>query len=416
MLEHWVDPKIPDTFRAIGTPFVCAAIMVPLTITVIGPISTVISNGLATGYNFLYEAVPWLASAVLAFFWQVLVIFGVHWSFTPISLANFSKLGYDVMQPCMQVAVCAQTAACFGAFWKSKNSQVKNVSASAAATGLFGITEPAIYGVTLRFKKPFFCGCAAAAVGGVIISLFRARYFVYAGLTGFLSIPNAIYDASAQANCVAAGTADASYSNGIIGILIGTLVAVVLAFVLVQIVGFDDPVEIPPEAMEDTPETEAPAVEAAGIADTELFAPLNGEAVELSQVPDEAFASGILGKGVAILPSEGKLYSPVDGTVSSVFETKHAVCIETATGAEILIHVGLDTVQLGGKYFEAKVSDGQKVKKGDLLLEFDLEQISKEYKTYTPILVTNADDFASFDLTKTSGAVSVGDPIYTAKA
>jgi PTS system beta-glucosides-specific IIC component len=414
MLEHWVDPKIPDTFRAIGTPFVCAVIMVPLTITVIGPISTVISNGLATGYNFLYEAVPWLASAVLAFFWQVLVIFGVHWSFTPISLANFSSLGYDVMQPCMQVAVCAQTAACFGAFVKSRNSQVKNVAGSAAATGLFGITEPAIYGVTLRFKKPFFCGCAAAAVAGVILAIFRARYFVYAGLTGFLSIPNAIYDANAQANCVAAGTADASYSNGIVGIIIATIVAVVLAFVLVQIIGFDDPVEIPPEAMDDSI---APAVEeAAGLADTSLSAPMNGDVVELSLVPDEAFASGMLGKGIAILPSEGKLYSPVDGTVSTVFETKHAICLETASGAEILIHVGLDTVKLNGKYFTPKVSDGQKVKKGDLLLEFDLASISNEYKTFTPILITNADDFASFDFAKTSGTISVGDSLYTAKA
>jgi PTS system beta-glucosides-specific IIC component len=224
-------------------------------------------------------------------------------------------------------------------------------------------------------------------------------------------MPNAIYDANAQALCEAAGTADASYSNGIVGVIIATIVAVVLAFVLVQIVGFDDPVEIPPEADDDTAE-----IEAASIADTALVAPLNGEITELSQVPDEAFASGVLGKGIAIHPSEGKLYSPVDGTVSSVFETKHAICLETATGAEILIHVGLDTVKLNGKFFDAKVKDGQKVKKGDLLLEFDIAEISKEYKTFTPILITNADDFSSFEIAKTSGTVKVGEPLYIAKA
>jgi PTS system beta-glucosides-specific IIC component len=384
--------------------------MVPLTITVIGPISTVVANALAAAYNFLYNAVPWLASGVLSFFWQVFVIFGVHWSFTPISLANFSNLGYDVMQPCMQIAVCAQTAACFGAFIKTRNSEIKSVSASAAATGLFGITEPAIYGVTLRFKKPFFCGCIGAAIGGIISSFFGTRYFAYAGLSGFLTIPNAIYDSVAQANCEAVGTATASFSNGIVGLIIGTVVACIIAFVLVQIVGFDDPVEIPPEAMEDT------ADDVAAITDTAMYAPMNGEIVELSQVPDDAFAGGVLGKGIAIVPSEGKLYSPVDGVVTSVFDTKHALGLQTDSGAEILIHIGLDTVELNGKYFDVKVSADQKVRKGDLLVEFNIAEISKLYKMHTPILVTNADDYSSFDIPKTSGQVKVGELLYTAKA
>jgi PTS system beta-glucosides-specific IIC component len=413
MLEHWIEPKLPDVIKAIGTPFICAAVMVPLTIVVIGPISTVIANALSNGYNMLYNAVPWLASGVLAFFWQVFVIFGVHWSFTPVSLANYANLGFDVMQVCMQIAVCAQTAACFGVFIKSRNSQVKNVSASAAATGLFGITEPAIYGVTLRFKKPFFCGCIGAAIGGIVSSFFGSRYFVYAGLSGFLTIPNAIYDSAAQANCEAAGTATESFAGGIYGVLIGTVVACVSAFILVQIVGFDDPVEIPPEAMEDTPDAVATD---AGLADTTIYAPMNGELMELSTVPDETFAGGVLGQGIAIVPSEGKLYSPVDGVVTNVFDTKHAICLQTPSGAEMIIHIGLETVSLGGKHFEAKVSTDQQVKKGDLLIEFDLDEIKKEFKTCTPVLITNADDYASIDIPKTSGKVKVGDPIYTAKA
>lgn len=406
-LEHWIEDKLPDTFKAIGTPFLCTVIMVPMTIMVIGPISTFLANALANAYNALYSFLPWLASAILGAVWQVLVVFGVHWSFTPLSVANYANIGFDQMQPYMGIAVCAQTAACFGVFLKSRNSEIKNVAVSSAATGLFGITEPAIYGITLRFKKPFICGCIGGAVGSVIASFFQARYFVFAGLTGFLSIPNAIYNEAAAQKCAELGTAG-NYSGSIIGILIGTLAACILAVILVQIVGFDDPVEIPEEA-DDTAAD-------AGVSDVTVCSPLNGELVELAKVPDATFADGILGQGVAILPSEGKLYSPVDATVSSVFDTKHAIALTTDTGAEMLMHVGLETVSLNGKYFTPKVKDGDKVKTGDLLLEFDLDAIKKDFKTFTPVLVTNADEFSSVDVIRSSGPVKAGEPIYTAKA
>lgn len=408
-VEHKIEKALPDTFKAIGTPFLCTVIMVPMTILVIGPVSTILANGLANAYNTLYSFLPWLASAILGAVWQVLVVFGVHWSFTPLSIANYANLGFDQMQPYMGIAVCAQTAACFGVFLKSKNSEIKNVAVSSAATGLFGITEPAIYGVTLRFKKPFICACIGGAVGSVVASFFNARYFLYAGLTGFLSIPNSIYNETAAANCEALGTAG-NYSSSIIGVLIGTAVACVLAVILVQFVGFDDPVEIPAE--DDDADD---AVEAA-LSDVTVCAPMNGELVELSKVPDATFADGILGQGAAILPSEGRLYSPVDGTVASVFETKHAISLVTDSGAELLIHVGLETVSLGGKYFTPKVKDGDKVKAGDLLMEFDLDSIKKDFKTFTPVLVTNADDYVSVDMIGSYGPVKVGEPIYTAKA
>lgn len=408
-VEHKIEKALPDTFKAIGTPFLCTVIMVPMTILVIGPVSTILANGLANAYNALYSFLPWLASAILGAVWQVLVVFGVHWSFTPLSIANYANLGFDQMQPYMGIAVCAQTAACFGVFLKSKNSEIKNVAVSSAATGLFGITEPAIYGVTLRFKKPFICGCIGGAVGSVVASFFNARYFLYAGLTGFLSIPNSIYNETAAANCEALGTAG-NYSSSIIGVLIGTAVACVLAVILVQFVGFDDPVEIPAE--DDDADD---AVEAA-LSDVTVCSPMNGELVELSKVPDATFADGILGQGAAILPSEGRLYSPVDGTVASVFDTKHAISLVTDSGAELLIHVGLETVSLGGKYFTPKVKDGDKVKAGDLLMEFDLDSIKKDFKTFTPVLVTNADDYASVDMIGSYGPVKVGEPIYTAKA
>ena len=320
---------------------------------------------------------------------------------------------FDQMQPYMGIAVCAQTAACFGVFLKSKNSEIKNVAASSVATGLFGITEPAIYGVTLRFKKPFICGCIGGAVGSLVASFFGTRYFVFAGLTGFLSIPNAIYNEAAAANCEALGTAG-NYSSSIFGVLIGTAVACVLAAILVQIVGFDDPVEIPAE--DDDADAVTDAAAEAALSDVTVCSPMNGELVELSKVPDATFADGILGQGAAILPSEGRLYSPVDGTVASVFDTKHAISLVTDSGAELLIHVGLETVSLGGKYFTPKVKDGDKVKAGDLLMEFDLDSIKKDFKTFTPVLVTNADDYASVDMIGNYGPVKAGEPIYTAKA
>lgn len=416
MLEHWLEPKLPDVFKAIGTPVICTAIMVPATIIVIGPVSSVVSNALAGAYNWLYGVLPWLASGILGAVWQVLVVFGVHHSFGPISITNYANIGYDLLQPYEGIAVCAQTAACFGVFLKSRNKEIKQVAGSSAATGLFGITEPAIYGITLRFKKPFICGCIGGAVGSIVASFFTARYFVYAGLTGFLSIPNAIYNAAAQSKVEALGTAG-NYGSGVMGILIGTVVACVIAVILVQIIGFDDPVEIPEEDdADDAPAAIAEESGDSGLANVTILAPMNGEVVELEKVPDETFAGGLLGQGVAMLPSEGKLYSPIDGTVSSVFDTKHAICLATDDGAELLIHIGLETVTLGGKHFTAKVKDGDQVKAGDLLIEFDLDAIKKDFKTFTPILVTNADDYASIDVIKKAGKVSVGEPLYEAKA
>lgn len=404
-LEHWVEPRLPEVVRPIGTPFICAAIMVPLTITAIGPISTLLSNGMASAYNMLYKLIPWLASALFGAIWEALVIFGIHWSFTPISLTNYQNIGYDTLQAFKGIAVCAQVAACFGVFWRSKNAEVKNMAASSAATGIFGITEPAIYGITLRFKKPFICGCIGSAVGCAITAFFKSRYFVYAGLPGLLSIPNSIYTESAAENCKALGTAG-DYSSSALGIIIGTVVAVLVAFVLVQIVGFDDPVEIPEEVLE--------PIESGTLSGGTftVCAPMNGTAKQLSEVPDPTFSEGVLGQGAAIIPSEGKLYAPFEGTVASVFDSKHAICLNGPCDCEMLIHVGLETVSLNGKYFDVKVKDGDKVKPGDLLMEFDLNEISKDFKTITPILITNADDYDGINYLKTSGSVKAGEPLY----
>ncbi|MCC8098066.1 MAG: beta-glucoside-specific PTS transporter subunit IIABC [Eubacterium sp.] len=396
-LEHFLEKHIPDVMKAIAIPFICTIIMVPATIIVIGPISDLLANAIAAGYNFLVNNVPVLAAAIVGGVWQVIVIFGVHWGVTPMVMANFANNGCDSFQTFQTCAVIAQAAACFGVFLKTKKKDIKNVSLSAGLTGIFGITEPAIYGVTLRLKKPFICGCIAGAIGAVVVSFFNTMYYVYAGLPGLLTIVNTISDTN---------------SMSFIGMLIGVAVTIVVTIVLIQIVGCDEPEAAPAEA--DTDKAEA-ASSSDKADESVVYSPLKGEAKAIEEVNDPTFSQGILGQGVAIIPSEGKLYAPFDGTVASVFDTKHAICLENGSGVEMIIHIGLDTVNLGGKYFTAKVKNEDKVKKGDLLIEFDLAAIKKEYDTITPVLVTNADDFGEIVPLKTSGQVKVGEPVIKIK-
>ncbi len=185
-LERFVDKHIPDVIKALATPFICTVIMVPATILIIGPISDMLANAIATGYNFLYTNVPALAAIIIGGFWQVAVIFGVHWGVTPMVMANFANNGCDSFQAVQTCAVVAQAAACFGVFLKTRSKEMKNVSLSAGLTGIFGITEPAIYGVTLRLKKPFIAGCIAGAIGALVVAFFGSMHYVYAGLPGWL--------------------------------------------------------------------------------------------------------------------------------------------------------------------------------------------------------------------------------------
>lgn len=394
-LERFVNKYIPDVIKALVTPLICTVIMVPATILIIGPLSDMLASAIATGYNFLYTNVPALAAIIIGGFWQVAVIFGVHWGVTPMILANFANNGCDSFQAVQTCAVVAQAAACFGVFLKIRNKEMKNVSLSAGLTGIFGITEPAIYGVTLRLKKPFIAGCIAGALGGLATTFFHSMYYVYAGLPGLLTIVNAISPENTM-----------SFP----GILVGCSVTIVAAILLVQIIGCDEAV---------TEEGDTASIEeqktTVSISEVTIYSPLNGEVKELKKVNDPTFAGGMLGQGIAIIPSEGKLYAPFDGKVNLVFDTKHAIGLENEAGAEMLIHIGLETVNLNGKHFTPKVKAGNTVKKGDLLVEFDLDEIKKEYEIVTPVLITNADSFSTIEPLKTTGVVKVGEEILKAK-
>lgn len=227
-LEHFLSKRIPEIMKALLVPFICMVIMVPLTILIIGPLTNGGAEAVAVGFNLLMEKAPLLGGILIGGLWEVFVIFGVHWGITPMVMANFSIYGYDAFQAFQTLAVIAQIGAAIGCFIKSKNSELKKVALSASVTGIFGITEPTLYGVTLRLKKPFICACVGGAISAAVMSFFNTVYYAYAGLPGILTIVNAI---------------NPNDTKGFIGMVIGSVLAIVVPMILVLVIGFDDPKE-----------------------------------------------------------------------------------------------------------------------------------------------------------------------------
>ena len=377
-VERFVEKILPDVVKSLFTPLLCMLIMVPLTIVVIGPVSDNLATAIANGYNSLYAFAPALAAAVIGGLWQIVVIFGVHWGVTPMCLANYDMYGMDTFQAFQTMAVVAQMGAAFGVFLKAKKMETKNVSLSAGITGIFGITEPAIYGVTLKYKKPFICGCVAGALGAVVASFFNVAYYAYAGLPGLLTVVNAI---------------NPENPTSIMGMAIGCAIAVIGSIILVQIVGFGEESE---EVKEDIIKEVATT-----LLDNnkEIKNPLSGKVLPLSKVEDAVFSSGAMGNGIAIDPTDNKVYAPFDGTVEFIAETKHAIGLKSDDGVELLIHVGMDTVKMNGKGFDVKTKVNERVKEGDLLLEFDRNEIQKEgYSLITPVVITNSNNYEQDEL------------------
>lgn len=373
-VERFFNKRMNEVIRPLFVPFLCMVIMVPLTILLIGPLSTMGANGIANGYNFLAENVPALAGAIIGGLWQVVVIFGVHWGVTPMVLANFDLYGRDSFQAYQTIAVIAQVGAVLGVILKAKSQETRKVSISAGVTGLFGITEPAIYGVTLRFKKPFIFGCISGAIGAITASFFNPYYFAYAGLPGPLTIVNGI---------------STDQPMSIWGILIGAAIAIILPVILIQIFGYGE--DTAKKADSENVVEKQGQTSFQEVNEETVDAPLSGHIIPLSDVPDEVFSSGAMGQGVAIEPSDNKLYAPFTGNVVMVAPTKHAIGLRSESGVELLVHIGLDTVKLDGKPFTLHVEDGAKIKKGDLLITFDKEFIQNEgVRITTPLIVTNS--------------------------
>ncbi|MBN9211740.1 MAG: PTS beta-glucoside transporter subunit EIIBCA [Microbacterium sp. 71-36] len=382
--ERFLLKVLPGAVRRFVTPMIVVLVAVPLVFVVIGPLSALLGGGLASGIGWVFETVPWLGGAIMGGLWQVFVIFGLHWGLVPLFQLEYQTTGMILLIGPVFAAVLAQAAAVAGVLVRSRNKNLRSLAAPATLSGfLAGITEPAIYGINLPLKRPFAFGVVGGALGGALIAMggvFSKAFVVPSGL----ALP-------------------ALLGNGnMVMLAIGLAVAVVVPFLLTVLIGFKDPVD---EA--------APAAPAAAT-DTVVLNPVDGSVVALSEVPDAAFADGSLGKGVAVRPTSGAVYAPFDATVVAAFPTGHAVGLRGVDGVELLIHVGLDTVKLGGEHFSLKVSSGQQVKAGDLLVEFDGDAIERAgYDLITPVIVTNGDLYPDV-ADVASGPLSHGETLFRA--
>ncbi len=360
--EKGLKKIIPDVVKSFLVPFFTMLVTIPLTLMIVGPITTVISQLLGNGILAALEISPVLAGLVLGGLWQVMVIFGLHWGIIPAIINNIMMNGYDVILALVFSASFAQIGVVLAIMLKTKDKKLKALSLSAFISGIFGVTEPAIYGITLPRKKPFIISCIAASIGGAVAGLMGAQTYMMGGL-GIFALPSSIHPTD-------------GIGNSFYAMIVAMVVGFGLGFVMMMVTKFKD------EVVEETSNKEL------------LRAPMNGVVIPLSSLEDGAFSKGALGRGVAIEPKHGKVISPADGVITTFFETGHAVGITTDNGTEILIHVGMDTVKLGGKFFTPKAKQGDVVKAGDLLLEFDLVGIRSEgYVTATPIVITNSADY-----------------------
>lgn len=369
-VERFAKKISPAVVKSFLVPLITLLITAPLAFLVIGPLATWISNILAWLTDVIFNISPALFGLFVGGFWQVFVIFGVHNGLFPIVLNNLSTLGYDYVFAATCAGCFTQVAVLAAIIIKTKDKGLRTTSISALFSGIFGITEPAIYGVTLPLKKPFIISCISSAVAGAIAVAGGTRYFNMGGQGIF---------------CFTCYINPDGSNGSLMWCLIAVAIAMVLSFVATMLT-FKDKGAASKE------------IASAGAAEgtQTVTSPLSGEVISLSEVKDQTFAEGSLGDGVAIIPEEGIVTAPFCGKVSMVFETGHAVGLLSDGGVELLIHIGMDTVELKGKYFEKLVSDGESVREGQPLLRFDMEAIKKAgYDVTTPVLVTNMAAFGS---------------------
>lgn len=392
-----VDKITPRIVKLILHPTLVILISAPIAIIVVGPLGGIIGDGLAVAIDFLSAKLGFIIVGILGAAFPFIVMTGMHHALTPIGL-NAVATGGDtlifVSQVCSNVA---QSGASFAVAVRSKDPNMKQLASASGVSAIMGITEPALYGVTLKLKRPVVAAAIAAGIGGIVGGLLQVTLYI------------------AQ-NCILALPAfigEKGMSNFLYGVIM-ILVSFVGAFVLTLIFGFKDEIE------EESTASEAPAAEEASeakplVEKIQILSPADGTVKDITEVPDPTFADKVLGDGAAVIPADGKIYAPADGTVVNIMDTKHGIMFQTAQGVELLIHIGLETVNLKGKYFTAHAENGAHVKAGDLLVEFDLDAIIKEgYDPITPIVVTNGDAYIrSVNMAKSGEKIAHGDCLLT---
>lgn len=393
LLERNFNKIMHDSFKKFISPLLGIIITVPLTFALIGPVVAFLCNIVASGIIYVYELNSVIASMILAGLWQIMVVFGIHWGLVPFAINNISVYQQDFMLPILFPAVFAQVGAVLAVMMRSKDPQVKALASSSALSGVFGVTEPAIYGVNLPLKRPFVIGCLSAMAGGAIIGYFKSVIFSFSFTSIFAFLQMIPSD----------GLDDKFFAA-----IIGSIVSFIIALVVTYLFG------IPKDKKADN--ADQPSINSQTQIDT-ISSPMTGKLIDLNQVNDPTFASGLMGKGAAIIPTIGETVAPEDGEVVSLFRTKHAIGFQTQSGAEILIHIGIDTVKLDGQHFEAHVEAGQKVKKGDRLVSFDIEAIKQAgFEVTTPIIITNSDDYIDVQCIFKQDDVQQGDALLALSA
>ncbi len=395
--EKLFNKFVPDLVKFFFVPMLTVLVALPVGFLLIGPVTIFGSSIIAETIMTIRDASPLIAGAIVGLTWQILVIFGLHWGFIPIYINNIVTYGYDnVMMPFF-ACTFATSAVVAAIFFRTKDKKLKEMCLPNFISGIFGVTEPAIYGILVPLKKPLIVSCIAGAIGGGFYGAFNFRKFMMGGM-GIFEFPAMV-------------APDGSLDNLIVA-FIGVGITMAVAFIMMfftfkdkknNIADTNKASDISKNEQDKKILSEEKSFEinkstnsstASLIDSIKIASPLSGKVLNLNQVQDGAFSSGILGKGVAIIPSEGVVKSPVNGKITTLFPTLHAIGITSDEGVELLIHVGLDTVQMDGKGFTAFVKEGDVVTIGQKLLTFDMEMIAKAgYCLETPVVVTNTDKY-----------------------
>ena len=374
-VEKWLHKKVPEVIDLFVTPLCTVLVTAFITFTIIGPIFSVLENWVLAGAKWLASSL--VGSAIMGAIYPWTVVMGLHHMYNVIEAGMISSTGLNTWMPIASAANFAQFGACLAVFFIAKNQKTKSVALPASLSASLGITEPAIFGINFRFMKPFIAGMIGGAVGSLAGAIFKLGAPVY-GVTGIPAIP-----------------AVNNVPLYLLQLLISGGVAFLLTFVLWK---EDKPEEKKADAAPAAPAAAIPTASVIRVPGGEVIQPVPGKVIAREEIPDNTFATGVLGDGVGIDPSEGVVYAPFDGEIASIFDTNHAVSLE-GNGMELLIHVGVDTVNMKGDGFKGFVSDGDQVKAGQKLIEFDIEKIKKAgYSPVVAVLLTNSEDIEGYEV------------------
>ena len=368
-----VDRVIPKVLRLVFTPMFVMLIMTPLALIMIAPSANYLSMGLASIVKMLFEFSPIVAGLVVGATRPLVVLSGMHLSLGALIIENISQFGYDVILPINTMGTLAMAGAALGTWFKAKDSEIKTISLSAFISAFIGITEPVIYGVLLKFRNALIATMIGGGIAGAFVATFKGTSTAYVN-SSILSLP-------------------VFMGPSFVFVCIGMAMAAVISFIVVQVLGLP----------EEKAQIENNVVKQV---DYSVYSPLSGRLIELKEIGDEVFSKGVMGKGVAIEPNNNQVVSPFNGEVITIYPTKHAIGLLSDNGVEVIIHIGLDTANLKGEYFDIKVTEGQKVKKGEILAEVEFSKIKEQgFSIITPIIISNTNQFLDVIPNKVQGSV-----------